>query len=155
MGLCLLYWLLVDMGVERHCGWHYPQVGRVLKLYKSVGVRLQAWRWCDVFLSTSDVVWIDAYIPKSSPKNWAVTQIVTLKKSPPHLNCFGWVIYHNTEGSGRKAGIPVNLESSLVASFRLAQEFITVFKMCSPSGSEVPPLWGGQSQFASVISAKS
>lgn len=58
------------MDIERHLGWHYPQVGRVCKLYKSVGVRLQAWRHCDAFLSTSDVVWVDAYIPAmSSPKN--------------------------------------------------------------------------------------
>lgn len=43
-------------------------------------------------------------------------------------------------GRGTKAGIRVNLESSLIASFRLAQEFIIVFKMCSPSGSEGLPL---------------
>lgn len=62
------------MDAERHFGWHYPQVGWGLKLYKSVGIRLQAQRRCDVFLSTSDVVWVDAYIPAmSSPKNWAVT----------------------------------------------------------------------------------
>lgn len=90
----LLYWLLVDMDVERHFGWHYPQVGWVLKLYRSVGVRPQARRRCDVFLSTSDVVWVDAYIPAmSSLKNWAVTQTVTLRKKKnnnlPHLNCFG------------------------------------------------------------------